>query len=83
MTREDAIRIIETVFKSKETYKYYDCVTHQALNMAIEALSIVRCKDCKHGEERLGDYRCRKLDEDWDIRFSPTHFCSWAERREP
>ena len=39
MTREEAIKIIEVVFKSKETYKYYSSVTHQALNMAIEALS--------------------------------------------
>lgn len=39
MTREEAIKIIEVVFKDKDTYKYYDSVTHQALNMAIEALS--------------------------------------------
>lgn len=38
MTRKEAIKIIEVVFQSKETYKYYDSVTHQALNMAIEAL---------------------------------------------
>lgn len=38
MTREEAIRIIETVFKSEDTYKYNDSITHQALNMAIEAL---------------------------------------------
>lgn len=39
MTREEAIQIIEVVFKSKEAYKHNDSVTHQALNMAIEALS--------------------------------------------
>lgn len=39
MTREEAIRIIETVFKDEYVYKYYDSITHQALNMAIEALS--------------------------------------------
>ena len=39
MTREEAIKIIEVVFKSKEAYKHNDSVTHQALNMAIEALS--------------------------------------------
>ncbi len=38
MTREEAIKIIEVVFQSKEAYKYYDSVTHQALDMAIEAL---------------------------------------------
>ena len=39
MTRDDAIRIIETTFQDAYVYKYYDSVTHQALNMAIEALS--------------------------------------------
>lgn len=40
MTREEAIRIIETVFQDEYVYKYYDSITHQALNMAIEALRI-------------------------------------------
>ena len=39
MTREEAIRIIETVFQDEYVYKYYDSITHQALTMAIEALS--------------------------------------------
>ena len=39
MTREEAIRIIETVFQDEYVYKYYDSITHQALNMAIEALN--------------------------------------------
>ena len=39
MTREEAIRIIENTFQDAYVYKYYDSVTHQALNMAIEALS--------------------------------------------
>ena len=39
MTREDAIRIIENTFQDAYVYKYYDSITHQALNMAIEALS--------------------------------------------
>lgn len=43
---------------------------------------VVRCRDCKYGEERIGDYRCGMLDEDWDIRFSPMHFCSYGRRRE-
>ena len=39
MTREEAIRIIKTVFKG-ENYRYNDSVTHMALDMAIESLSI-------------------------------------------
>ena len=48
----------------------------------IDAVEVVRCKDCKYGEERIEDYRCWMLDEDWDIRFSPMHFCSYGRRRE-
>ena len=48
-----------------------------------DAVEVVRCMNCIYGEERIEDYRCRKLDEDWDIRFSPTHFCSYGRRREP
>lgn len=48
----------------------------------IDAVEVVRCKNCKYGEERIKDYRCWMLDEDWDIRFSPMHFCSFGERRE-
>lgn len=40
MTREEAIRIIETVFQDEYVYKYYDSITHQALDMAIDALSV-------------------------------------------
>ena len=46
MTRKEAIKIIEVVFQSKEAYKHNDSVTHQALNMAIEALSA----DAEQGE---------------------------------
>ena len=42
MTREEAIRIIKNTFQDAYVYKYYDSVTHQALNMAIEALTNVQ-----------------------------------------
>lgn len=42
MKREEAIRIIETVFQDEYVYKYYDSITHQALDMAIEALTNVQ-----------------------------------------
>ena len=44
MTREEAIRIIETVFQDEYVYKYYDSITHQALDIAIEALKQVTGK---------------------------------------
>ena len=52
MTREEAIQILETVFKSDETYNYYDSVTHQALNMAISALHFeADCRNCMWREK--------------------------------
>ncbi len=71
MTREEAIRIIETVFQDEYVYKYYDSITHQALNMAIEALSADAESDdlisradaiskCKNAENELTDEAERK-----------------------
>ena len=48
----------------------------------IDAVEVVRCMNCIYGEERIENYICGKLDEDWEIRFSPTHFCSYGKRRE-
>ena len=68
---------------SKEDYlldgKYKVATPYAPL---VDIIEIVRCKDCKYGEERIEDYRCWMLDEDWDIRFSPMHFCSYGRRRE-
>lgn len=50
--------------------------------LIIDAVEVVRCKDCKYGEEIIEDYRCWMLDEDWDIRFSPMHFCSYGRHKE-
>ena len=56
MTREEAIRIIETVFQDEYVYKYYDSITHQALRMAIEALTEpINCVKCKHYYETEDD----------------------------
>lgn len=53
-----------------------------AIRQKIDEIEIVvRCKDCKYGEKRIGGYRCRMLDEDWDMRFIPMHFCSCGERK--
>lgn len=48
----------------------------------IDAIEVVRCKDCKYGKKRIKEYGCWMLDEDWDISFSPMHFCSYGRRRE-
>ena len=86
MTREEAIKIIDCYdinFYDLSGKKIPAHKLAEAFDMAIESLSEDRvyCMNCIHGEERIEQYRCNRLDEDWEIRFSPTHFCSWGERR--
>jgi hypothetical protein len=84
MTREEAIKIIEVVFKSKEAYKHNDSVTHQALNMAIEALQIlgddgiVNCCGCIHWKTDGGAMMMCEL---WDTPMGDFDYCSWGERK--
>lgn len=84
MTREEAIKILKAI-------RVYECYpksaseeTKEAIDMAIEALqtNVVRCKDCKHRDEKcgMGEHRWCKI-----LKMStvPNDFCSYAERREP
>ena len=65
MTREEAIRIIENTFQDAYVYKYYDSVTHQALDMAIEALKAEpKCvAQIKVDTEEI----VRRIKEEYDI----------------
>ena len=89
MTREEAIQELQ---EDKALYETDICHADdgspdgrliKALDMAIEALSIVRCKDCYHydkGENESESWQyCRFLRHNT----SDDEFCSWAERREP
>lgn len=69
-------------YYSDEYIKGWEDGVKAQYEATIDAVEVVRCKDCKYGEERIEDYRCGMLDEDWDIRFSPMHFCSYGRRRE-
>lgn len=64
-------------------YEYIEVVYKDDIDDAptIDAVEVVRCRYCKYGEKRIEDYRCWMLDEDWDIRFSPMHFCSYGGRK--
>ena len=83
MTREEAIDNLEwlrcEVYNEDSDGSNYA----EAIDMAIEALSIVRCKDCYHydkGENESESWQyCRFLRHNT----SDDEFCSWAERREP
>lgn len=78
----DGYNYAEAIDMAIESLKK-DIERHEMVIRASEHhLGIVRCKDCEYGEERIRDYRCWMLDEDWDIRFSPMHFCSYGRRRE-
>ena len=45
----------------------------------IDAVEVVRCKECKHGTEFGEDYNCRIYPE-W-YWFKGDHFCADGERR--
>ncbi len=52
-------------------------------DMSIDAIEVVRCKDCKHHEKFLfDDSKVLCWVHDTDIVVSPTDYCSFAERRE-
>ena len=73
MTREEAIQVLESMS---------DISTQgEAIDMAIEALQQIICKDCRHKYEE-GDcthyYWCRLHDRPVD----DDNYCCWAERRE-
>lgn len=49
----------------------------------IDAVDVVRCKDCKHHEKFcFDDSKLLCWVHDIDIVVSPTDYCSFAERRE-
>ena len=46
----------------------------------IDAVSVVRCKECRHWWNKYGDSACM-LHSDFTV--DADDFCSYAERREP
>lgn len=80
MIKEKAIEQIKWYFEEDDGIAAED-VTKEAINMAIEALQQITCKDCRHKYEE-GDcthyYWCRLHDSPVDN----DNYCCWAERRE-
>ena len=71
----------------KPIYEFADCllangVTVQSERM-VDAVPVVRCKDCKYGEVDDADlptqYLCNYHGADWN---DENHFCSYGERKE-
>ena len=50
----------------------------------IDAVPVVRCKDCKHWKfaQHINDNLCHRLDGDPWIPTEPNDFCSYGEREE-
>lgn len=44
----------------------------------VDAVSIIRCKDCKYRDEQSAN--CTRFRKDWYVQSNS--FCSWAERKE-
>lgn len=79
MNKEVAIKTLRELWRETNDSWY-----EEVYKMAIEALqtNVVRCKDCKHRDEKcgMGEHRWCKI-----LKMStvPNDFCSYAERREP
>lgn len=87
ISRQVAINIVDEVedkwMRGEIDLKYAPIIKAIQSIPHTDTVEVVRCMNCIYGEERFGNYICRKLDEDWEIRFPPTHFCSYGEMREP
>lgn len=49
---------------------------------AVDAVEVVRCKDCIYAQERYGHLKCElgiSISNTWN---NPNMFCSYGERRE-
>lgn len=44
----------------------------------VDAVSIIRCKDCRYRDEQSAN--CTRFRKDWYVQGNS--FCSWAERKE-
>ena len=76
----DAARCKECEVKAY-TEKLVDAFIEDGEELA-DSVKVVRCKDCKHRDEKcgMGEHRWCKI-----LKMStvPNDFCSYAERREP
>ena len=58
-----------------------DCIIENAVKNAptVDAVEVVRCKDCKHREKLGGDWCCNMFD---DCSVEDNDFCSCGERKD-
>lgn len=58
-------------------------LSHPAYTPTVDAVEVVRCKDCKHWNEGIHwcDQHSHFDDDEWNM-FSPVDFCSYGERKD-
>ena len=61
-----------------------DCLTEIYAAPTVDAVPVVRCKDCKHWKfaQHINDNLCHRFDGDPWIPTEPNDFCSQGERKE-
>lgn len=70
--------------KMKRTRRYFDVVFDVEEMPTVDAVEVVRCKDCIYAYRIDGpreEYDCRKMSAFAKF-FGPEHFCSYGERKE-
>ena len=78
MTREEAIQVLQTALTAPFIYGNYA----EALDIAIEALSVVQCKDCKHQEHCEKTVAHKRGNDGFNVKWLETiEWCSRGERK--
>ena len=66
--------------KMKRTSRYFDVVFDVEETPTVDAVPVVRCKDCKHCDPE--GYHCdHAMSTAAPLRRKPDDFCSYGERR--
>ena len=87
MTREEAIKVLRTESVELGGAAPSVCRFLEALDMAVKALDavpVVRCKDCVNGTVFVNKQGAEYVDcvlDDYSVR-KPTDYCSYGERKE-
>ena len=87
MTREEAIKVLRTESIELGGSAPSVCRFWEALDMAVKALDavpVVRCKDCVNGTVFVNKQGAEYVDcvlDDYSVR-KPTDYCSYGKRKE-
>ena len=80
------VTVLARKFRNKGMIHYDDLMAVIADVPSVEAVEVVRCKDCKHWKKcessLIGETMCCTGQGSANILKAPTDFCSYGERRE-